>query len=64
MGAFASYASSIVAARSGSFTRLIQGAAVLLVGGDKSGKGGWYDEFVRLADRLYDDHLAARTKKG
>ena len=37
--------------------------AVLLVGGDKSGKDRWYDEFVPLADRLYDEHLAARLKK-
>ena len=39
-------------------------AALLLVGGDKSGKGRWYDEFVPLADRLYDEHLAALRRKG
>ena len=39
-------------------------AALLLVGGDKSGKGRWYDEFVPLADRLYDEHLAAVRRKG
>ena len=39
-------------------------AALLLVGGDKSGKGRWYDEFVALADRLYDEHLAAVRRKG
>jgi len=38
--------------------------AVLLVGGDKSGKGRWHDEFVRLANRLYDDRLAPGSKKG
>lgn len=38
--------------------------AVLLVGGDKSGQDRWYDEFVPLADRLYDEHLAERKKKG
>ena len=38
--------------------------ALLLVGGDKSGKDRWYDEFVPLADRLYDEHLAALKKKG
>ena len=39
-------------------------AALLLVGGDKSGKGRWYDEFVPLADRLYDEHLTALRRKG
>jgi len=38
--------------------------ALLLVGGDKSGKDRWYDAFVPLADRLYDKHLAALKRKG
>ena len=38
--------------------------ALLLVGGDKSGKDRWYDAVVPLADRLYDEHLAALKKKG
>jgi hypothetical protein len=38
--------------------------ALLLVGGDKSGKDRWYDASVALADRLYDKHLAALKKKG
>jgi hypothetical protein len=32
--------------------------AILLIGGDKTGKDRWYDEYVPLADRLYDVHLA------
>lgn len=31
--------------------------ALLLIGGDKTGSGRWYEEFVPIADRLYDDHL-------
>jgi hypothetical protein len=38
--------------------------ALLLVGGDKSGKDRWYDAFVSLADRLCDKHLAALKKRG
>ena len=38
--------------------------AVLLVGGDKSGSDRWYDRFVPLADRLYDQHLATLNERG
>ena len=31
--------------------------AVLLLGGDKTGKDRWYETFVKLADKLYDEHL-------
>ncbi len=31
--------------------------AMLLIGGCKTGKDRWYDAFVPLADRLYDEHL-------
>lgn len=31
--------------------------AILLIGGDKTGNDRWYDEFVPLADRLFDEHL-------
>ena len=32
-------------------------AAVLLIGGRKTGDDRWYDEYVPMADRLYDEHL-------
>ncbi len=32
-------------------------AAILLLGGDKTGNDGWYDVNVPIADRLYDEHL-------
>jgi hypothetical protein len=31
--------------------------AILLVGGDKTGNNRWYEEFVPIADNLYDEHL-------
>ena len=31
--------------------------AILLVGGRKTGDSRWYDKFVPIADRLYDEHL-------
>ena len=38
--------------------------AILLIGGDKTGKGRWYDENVPLADRLYDEHLETLKQEG
>jgi len=32
--------------------------AILLIGGDKTGSDRWYEEFVPLADRFFDEHLA------
>jgi len=31
--------------------------ALLLIGGDKTGNLKWYDQFVPIADRLFDEHL-------
>ena len=31
--------------------------AILLIGGDKTGRSDWYDEFVPRADALFDKHL-------
>lgn len=31
--------------------------AILLIGGDKTGNSRWYDEFVPLADRIYEKYL-------
>ena len=32
-------------------------AAMLLIGGDKTGNNRWYEEHVPLADAIYDRHL-------
>ena len=40
--------------------------AILLIGGDKTGNDRFYEEFVSIADRLFDEHLieiAAERKK-
>jgi hypothetical protein len=39
-------------------------AAILLIGGDKTGNDRWYDEFVPLADRIYDLHLEELRREG
>lgn len=38
--------------------------ALLLVGGDKTGDDRWYESQVRIADRLFDEHLARLRMKG
>ena len=38
--------------------------AVLLIGGRKTGNNRWYQEFVPLADQLYDEHLNQLKKEG
>jgi len=38
--------------------------AILLIGGNKSGDGRWYDKFVPIADTLYDHHLETLKKEG
>ena len=32
-------------------------SALLLIGGDKTGWDRWYETFVPIADRLYEEHL-------
>ena len=39
-------------------------SAILLIGGDKTGKDRWYEEHVPLADTLYDTHLDELRKEG
>jgi hypothetical protein len=39
-------------------------AAILLLGGDKTGQDRWYEQHVPVADDLYDEYLAALTKEG
>ena len=38
--------------------------AILLIGGDKTGNDRFYEEFIPLADNLYDDHLDELRKEG
>ena len=38
--------------------------AILLLGGEKTGQDRWYEVFVPLADRLYDEHLQALKREG
>lgn len=38
-------------------------AAILLIGGDKTGEKRWYDIHVPIADRLYDEHLEQLRKE-
>ena len=38
--------------------------AILLIGGDKTGKRRWYREYVPVADRLYDEHLETLQREG
>ena len=39
-------------------------AAILLLGGDKTGDEQWYDKNVPVADRLYDEHLNELKREG
>ncbi|MBV6271729.1 type II toxin-antitoxin system RelE/ParE family toxin [Alcaligenaceae bacterium CGII-47] len=39
-------------------------SAILLIGGDKTGNGRWYDVNIPIADRLYDEHLEQLGKEG
>jgi hypothetical protein len=38
--------------------------AILLIGGDKTGNGRWYEEFVPRADRIYAEHLKQIVEEG
>ena len=39
-------------------------SAILLIGGDKTGDGRWYEKFVPIADRLFEQHLLELEKEG
>ena len=39
-------------------------AAILLIGGDKTGDDRWYETNVPIADRLYDEHLRQLGNEG
>jgi hypothetical protein len=38
--------------------------AILLIGGEKTGGDRWYETYVPLADRLYDNDLAQLRQEG
>jgi hypothetical protein len=38
-------------------------AAILLLGGDKTGNERWYEVHVPIADRLYDEHIEGLRKE-
>ena len=38
--------------------------AILLMGGDKTGEGRWYEVHVPIADSLYDEHMAQLRREG
>lgn len=38
--------------------------SVLLIGGDKTGNDRFYEEYVPVADNLYDEHLDELRKEG
>ncbi|GAB4200726.1 MAG: type II toxin-antitoxin system RelE/ParE family toxin [Wenzhouxiangellaceae bacterium] len=38
--------------------------AILLIGGDKTGKDRFYTEYIPVADKLYDEHLEALKREG
>ncbi len=38
--------------------------AILLIGGDKTGKKRFYEEYTPIADRLYDEYIAELRQEG
>ncbi len=38
--------------------------SILLIGGDKSGNDRFYEEYVPIADALYDQHLEELKREG
>ncbi len=39
-------------------------AAILLIGGNKGGDERWYEEYVPIADRLYNEHIDRLQQEG
>jgi hypothetical protein len=39
-------------------------AAILLIGGDKTGDKRFYKKMIPIADRLYDEHIAELRREG
>ena len=38
--------------------------SILLIGGDKTGNNRFYEEYVPVADSLYDEHIEELRKEG
>jgi hypothetical protein len=38
--------------------------AILLIGGEKIGSNRFYEEYIPIADRLYDEHIVQISKEG
>ena len=38
--------------------------AILLIGGDKTGDNRWYETYIPIADRLYDEYLKQLRREG
>ena len=38
--------------------------AILLIGGRKTGDDRWYDRYIAIADRLYEEHLDELRREG
>ena len=38
--------------------------AMLLIGGDKTGNKRWYEVFVPIADKIYDNHIEQLQREG
>jgi hypothetical protein len=38
--------------------------AILLIGGNKTGRNRWYESMIPLADRIYDEHLNQLKREG
>ena len=39
-------------------------SAILLLGGNKTGNDRWYEEYVPIADNLYDEHQRTLKQEG
>ena len=39
-------------------------SAILLIGGNKTGYNRWYERYIPIADKLYDDHLKTLEDEG
>ena len=39
-------------------------SAILLIGGEKTGDDRWYEKFVPIADRLFEEHPLDLKKEG